>query len=161
MVEKFDLDKLEFEDIFHEPKKEDISSQEEAVSFSIKVIKTLDAKMRAHNKGFPNKTTLNDLKEVYSRGAKNCHKLEGEEKSCGLWALARVNMFLRMKRGEKMSGPVSLASNQSLDISDHWLPSEKDFDEAVKEIEELDLKYNFSSADELYLENYQNIDWEW
>ena len=46
MGEKFDLDKLEFEDISDEPRN-DISSQEEAVSFSVKIIDVLDAKMRA------------------------------------------------------------------------------------------------------------------
>ena len=161
MGEKFDLDKLEFEDIVHEPKKDDAPSQEEAISFSVRVINTLDAKVQNHNKESSNEVTLNDLREVYSRGAKNCHELEDKEKNCGLWALARVNMFLRMKKGEKMSGSSSLAINQSLDISDYWLPSEGDFDKAAKEIEEFDLNYNFSSVEELYLENYQSIDWEW
>jgi len=166
MGNKFDLDKLEFEDISDEPK-DDTSSQEEAVSFSVKIIKTLDAKMRDHNKESSNKTRLNDLKEVYSRGAKNCHKLHEHhgvmdpERSCGHWALARVNMFLRMKKGEKMSGFPSLANSQSLDISDYWFPSEEDFDKASKEIEEFDLIYNFLSVEELYLENYRSVDLEW
>ena len=160
MGDKFDLDKLEFEDISDEPKDE-TSSQEEAVSFSVKIINRLDAKMRSHNKESSNKVTLNDLREVYSRGAKSCHEPKDSESNCGHWALARVNMFLRMKEGEKMSGSSSFAGSQSLDISDYWFPSEEDFDRAAKEIAEFDLNYNFSSIEELYLDNYQRIDWEW
>jgi|LULG01.1.fsa_nt_gb hypothetical protein len=159
MGDKFDLDKLEFEDIPPEPK-DDTSSQEEAVSFSIKIIDVLDVKMRDHNKSSSNKVTLNDLKEVYSHGAKNCHQTQDEDKNCGLWALARVNMFLRLKSGERMNN-FSLADSQSLDISDGWVPSENDFENAAKEMRELGLEYNFSSVEELYLDNYQRIDWEW
>ena len=161
MGDKFDLDKLEFEDISDEPRN-DISSQEEAVSFSVKIIDVLDAKMRNHNADSSNKVTLRDLREVYSRGAEKCHQSNNEEENCGLWALARVNMFLRFKSGEKMNNSASLANNQSFDdISDNWFPSEEDFENASKEMKELSLEYNFSSAEELYLDNYQRIDWEW
>ena len=163
MGDKFDLDKLEFEDASDEPKTNDTSSsEEEAVKFSIKIIDVLASKMRDHNKNSPSRTSLNDLKEVYVRGAGDCVQPEALEESCGHWALARVNMFLRMKRGGKMTlNPLSSSNRKSLDISDAWTPSQEDFDKAAEEIEEFNLKYDFLDINELYIENYKRIDWKW
>jgi len=162
MGNKFNLDKLQFEDSSDELKNENAPSDEEAIEFSIKIIDALGSKMRSHNKDFKNKTNLKELKEVYSRGAGDCSHAKNTEESCGHWALARVNMFLRMKQDGCLPKDVSLSTDaHSPDISDNWAPSQEDFDKAEKEIKELGLDYVFSSIDELYIENYKNVDWEW
>ena len=164
MGDKFDLDKLEFEDSSSEPKMSEpsSSSEDEAVSFSIKVIDALASKMRDLNKNSPGITSLKDLKEVYIRGAGDCSPSKGSKESCGHWALARVNMFLRMKRGEKMTpNPFSSVGGKSLDISDGWIPAQEDFDKAAEEIKEFDLNYDFSNINELYIENYKRVNWKW
>jgi len=162
MGNKFDLNELQFEDSSDELENENVSSDEEAIDFSIKVIKALSSKMTLHNKASKNKVNLKELKEVYSRGAGNCSHAKSTEESCGHWALARVNMFLRMKKDGHLPKDVSLSTDtHSPDISEGWVPSQEDFDKAEEEIKELDLNYSFSSIHELYIENYKKVDWEW
>ena len=162
MGNKFDLNELQFEDSSDELKNENVSSDGEAIDFSIKVIKVLTAKMSSHNKTSKNKVNLKELKEVYVRGAGDWSHAKNTEESCGHWALARVNMFLRMKKDGHLPKDVSLSiDTHSPDISEGWVPSQKDFDEAAEEIKESDLNYSFSSIDELYIENYKKVDWEW
>ena len=162
MGNKFDLNELQFEDSSDELKNENVSSDEEAIDFSIKVIKALASKMSSHNKTSKNKVNLKELKEVYSRGAGVWARAKNTKENCGHWALARVNMFLRMKKDGHLPKDISLSTDtHNPDISEGWVPSQEDFDEAEEEIKRLDLNYSFSSIGELYIENYKKVDWEW
>ncbi len=151
------MDRLEFEHLEPDSNEESTKKADEsiAIELSNKIIKALDEKVKEHNGENPDqKVTLSQLKKVYRRGAKS----RGEEK--GLWAMARVNMFLRMKTGENIAlankdKPVRI--DTYIDISASWSPSENDFLSAKEEIEKYGLS-NFNSVDDLYLEDYTKMD---
>ena len=142
-----------------------------AGKFSAKLIGSLKSIVKNHNKSVPeNKTTFNQIKEVYLNAANNyCYA----GYSRGEWALARVNMFLRILSGDKpesmtgyeeknMAG-LTFATKviqpiEELDISINWVPSQQDFTKAKKEINQNELYFNFASTDELYLEDYKPIE---
>ena len=64
---------------------------------SASVVRTLTAKAKTR-KG----VTLGQLKKVYRRGAGAFSSSHRPGMSRGGWAMARVNMFLKMKRGGKV-----------------------------------------------------------
>jgi hypothetical protein len=170
---KFNANKLEFENL--EVSKEEVKKDEEAIAFSSKLVKCFGEIMRAHNanvppshplqlkQNYPKKVSLLELKKVYERAGNDCVAAELAGKTCGQWALARVNMFLRLKLGEKMNIVESrISAGMLIDISEMWGPSEKDFKKADELIKEYKLDYDFTSSEELYLEGYKKtyLDWE-
>ena len=70
------------------------SSEEQAIKFSSSVIAALDQNAKEHNSEFKSKVTMSQLKKIYRRGAESTCS----HSSKGLCAMARVNMFLRMKK---------------------------------------------------------------
>ena len=73
------------------------------ITFSDKVINALKSKVEDHNKKHPSKkVTLSQLKKVYRRGAGAFSASHRPGMSRGGWAMARVNTFLKMKRGGKV-----------------------------------------------------------
>ncbi len=73
------------------------------ITFSEKVITSLKSKVADHNKKHPSKkVTLGQLKKVYRRGAGAFSSSHRPGMTRGGWAMARVNMFLKMKRGGKV-----------------------------------------------------------
>jgi len=166
MSELPDLNQLEFEnsELSRGEKREVNSSKSNAdedkilIDYSSGVIATLSDLMKAHNRECENKVSVKELKEVFRNGA-NCSQAKEVEIPCGVLALARVNMFLRLKSGEIMEA--SIISNTSLDISDLWYPNELDFTKAKKLVEEHNLDYEFKDVDNLYLEEYTKIELEY
>ena len=73
-----------------------------AINFSEKVVKALRNKVKEHNAKHSKKVTLGQLKKVYRRGAGAFSQSHRPNMSRGGWAMARVNMFLKMKRGGKV-----------------------------------------------------------
>ena len=73
-----------------------------AINFSAKVVEALKNKVKEHNSKHSKKVTLGQLKKVYRRGAGAFSSSHRPGKSRGQWAMARVNMFLKMKRGGKV-----------------------------------------------------------
>jgi len=69
-------------------------------SFIDSLISFLSLKASEHNCRFDSKIDLKQLKEVYKRGVYDAMRLE---KPINLWAIARVNMFLKMCRGSSVS----------------------------------------------------------
>ena len=67
-----------------------------AISFSKKVIEALKNKVKEHNAKSSRKVSLSQLKKVYRRGAGAFSSSHRPGKTRGQWAMARVNMFLRM-----------------------------------------------------------------
>tara|TARA_Y100000592_G_scaffold93984_1_gene158061 strand:- start:5986 stop:7221 length:1236 start_codon:yes stop_codon:yes gene_type:complete len=72
------------------------------ITFSEKVINSLKKKVKDHNSKSKKKVTLSQLKKVYRRGAGAFSQSHRPGMSRGGWAMARVNMFLKMKRGGKV-----------------------------------------------------------
>lgn len=131
---------------------------EDAISFSVKVIEALEKKMKDHNSSCDNKVSLKQLKKVYRRAAGNVFAdvpEVGQDK--GKWAMARVHMYLRILKGEPMPrethASVSFNSNEAIDLFDSVIPSLEDFTEAEKCIVANDLSYKFTTIDSLYLED--------
>jgi hypothetical protein len=69
------------------------------ITFSDRVLESLKTKVTEHNKKYSKKVTLSQLKKVYRRGAGAFSSSHRPGKSRGQWAMARVNMFLKMVRG--------------------------------------------------------------
>ena len=84
-------------------------------------------------------------------------------------------MFLRQKafnsetpKKESLQLTDSLVFEESeassvleFDISEDWKPCEEDYELAKSDQEKFDLKLNFSSFDELYIETYKPLDFNW
>jgi hypothetical protein len=143
----------------------------EAEEFSARLIGVLKGIVRVHNKEQKEKkVNSSQLKQVYLNAADN-YTYAGYSR--GEWALARVNMFLRVLSGGKpdivthnkreLIGGVhfiakTIEVKEELDISTSWTPSQEDFTKAKNDIKENELFFNFKSSDELYLENYKQIE---
>lgn len=130
-----------------------------AINFSAKVVESLKNKVREHNSKHSRKVTLSQLKKVYRRGAGAFSSSHRPGMTRGGWAMARVNMFLRMMAGGKVKDSyrkadqdVSRASNEIIDISDSWQPEEEDFAKTMIDIESIG-DFNFDSPDDLYLDD--------
>ncbi len=72
------------------------------ITFSESIINSLKEKIKKHNAKYSKKVTLGQLKKVYRRGAGAFSSSHRPGMSRGGWAMARVNMFLKMKRGGKV-----------------------------------------------------------
>jgi len=72
------------------------------ITFSEKVLTSLKNKVKEHNAKSKKKVTLGQLKKVYRRGAGAFSQSHRPGMTRGGWAMARVNMFLKMKRGGKV-----------------------------------------------------------
>lgn len=73
-----------------------------AITFSEKVTQSLKNKVKEHNEKHSKKVTLGMLKKVYRRGAGAFSTSHRPGQTRGSWAMARVNMFLKMMRGGKV-----------------------------------------------------------
>ena len=144
---------------------------EDMVSFSARLVDLLHDKAKTFSSKNEASLTALQLRRVYCHSAK-LSKTEGSD-NIHLSALARVNMFMRLKVGEKMIEkninpksesmtelqlePLNCQTVSSfIDISESWVPSESDFEAAQKDVEEKNLDYNYKDPDDLYLE-YQPV----
>ena len=98
-----------------------------SITFSDKVIKALQNKVKEHNSKSKKKVTLSQLKKVYRRGAGAFSSSHRPGMTRGGWAMARVNTFLKMKRGGKVKDSYRKADQ---DISKS---STNPIDDGVKE----------------------------
>jgi hypothetical protein len=73
-----------------------------SITFSEQVLNSLKNKVKEHNTKNKKKVTLGQLKKVYRRGAGAFSQSHRPGMTRGGWAMARVNMFLKMKRGGKV-----------------------------------------------------------
>jgi len=175
------MDKLEFEnfEVDNAPDQNDQGqtddaqpSEEQAIKFSSSVVAALEHKAKDHNNNSDSKVNVAQLKKIYRRGAK-----AKEEK--GLQAMARVNMFLRMKKEGKITyqspkeepraelkelvfeSKSRIQVNTFVDITESWLPIEADSTQASEDIKAFELNYDFKNVDELYLDDYEKLDVIW
>lgn len=152
------------------------NEQEESITFSSKLVDYLSLQVKNFKKDNKDTLTTNQLKKVYCHAARE-GKTSGI-KDINLYALARIHMFLRLKLGDKMTTKSDSSStikatkleiedtrksiklSSFIDISESWTPSEDDLKKAKKEMDENDLKYEYDSIGDLYLE-YEPIEQKW
>ena len=76
------------------------TKSDKGIDFSKKVVEALKNKVKEHNSKNKKKVSLSQLKKVYRRGAGAFSSSHRPGKTRGQWAMARVNMFLRMVSGK-------------------------------------------------------------
>jgi hypothetical protein len=137
------------------------TKSDKAIEFSKKVVEALKNKVKEHNSKNKKKVNLGQLKKVYRRGAGAFSSSHRPGKTRGQWAMARVNMFLRMVSGKpvkdsyrKADTDIAKASLNDYTIETHLEPTDEDFNQADKDIQNFNLNdFEFNSAEELYLDD--------
>lgn len=117
--------------------KDSAASKSKSITFSEKVTKALKNKVKEHNDKHEKKVTLAQLKKVYRRGAGAFSTSHRPGKTRGQWAMARVNMFLKMVRGGKVKDSYRKADQ---DIS-------KASEEEMKEVSIISMYDDFSTIE--------------
>ena len=84
-------------------------------SFSDKIYSCLVAKVIKFNEENKSRVTVDQLIRVYKRGEKTSETFFSFDKSTAQWAMARVNMFLRLSSDRRVADSYRL---QALDISE-------------------------------------------
>jgi len=126
--------------------------------------------------------TVEDLKSVYRESESSYDN--DKDYNLNIWGLAKVNMFVRQKIDGSIaelicnldkvevksikaleleeSFDVSLLKQEleDLDMTKNWQPSKEDFELAESLSAKYDLKFSFSSLDELYIEEYKPLELE-
>ena len=147
----------------------DSISEAAIIDFSANLVSCLEEKKKLYNKENKASLEIKQLKEVYERGVSN------SENDLNLEGLARVNMFLRQKafNKENSSDKSSLAVDSlvfeqdenlnelEFDISEDWRPSKEDYELAEADQEKFNLNLKISSFEQLYLEEYKPLDFNW
>jgi hypothetical protein len=72
-------------------------------SFSEKIVECLQLKVEKHNERHPAPITLDQLMRVYKRGERVEDFIFMPTKTTAQWAMARVNMFLRLAADQRVS----------------------------------------------------------
>lgn len=147
-------------------KRKDEKSSVAAITFSEKVTKSLKNKVKEHNEKHSKKVTLGQLKKIYRRGAGAFSSSHRPGKSRGQWAMARVNMFLKMMRGGKVKESYRKADQDVAKASEEELYElsvnefyDQDFSNAEFAMAKIDLLGAGITTSEIY-EYSQAEDWE-
>ena len=140
------------------------TKSDKGIDFSKKVVEALKNKVKEHNSKYSKKVTLGQLKKVYRRGAGAFSSSHRPGMTRGGWAMARVNMFLKMVRGGKVKdsyrkadSDITRASASDYEIEVNFEPDDEDFAQAEIDIKNYKLEdFDFLSADELYLDDEED-----
>jgi len=136
-----------------------------AITFSEKVTQSLKNKVKEHNEKHSKKVTLGMLKKVYRRGAGAFSTSHRPGQTRGSWAMARVNMFLKMMRGGKVKDSYRKADQDVAKASEEEISNltvESRFDDYTKvelALAKIDLLASRISDTEI-LEYSESEDWE-
>ena len=148
-------------------------TQEDAISLSNKIVRILENKAKLHNARHESKVTTDQLKEVYTSGSEDYEDIDesvvdGWRKKLAIkcdwpvFGMARVNSFLKMKRGEKVDSSEKIdkvfASDQELDFTSSLLPSEESLAEATEDLAEINLENTKLVPRDLYLETQKQAE---
>jgi len=129
------------------------------ITFSEKVVTALKNKVKEHNEKHSKKVSLTQLKKVYRRGAGAFSSSHRPNKTRGQWAMARVNMFLKMMRGGKVKKAYRAADQDIAKGSEDYYIEEDgkgfvDFDELDFALARLDfVKVDASSESDQDIED--------
>lgn len=132
-----------------------VSSSE--IVFSDRIMTALKNKVQDHNERHKKRVDLTQLKKVYRRGSEAFSVSHKPGKTRGQCAMARVNMFLRMSRGERVKdsyrkADMDISKSNILIVYDQTIEEEihftiEDFIEASIDIQEYCIEhdefYNF------------------
>ena len=131
--------------------------QEDMIDVSCQIVMALEQKEALHNENYPDdKVSLQDLKSVFVRGASDCSDPKYTNKTCAHLGMARTNMFLRMKTGEKMEViNAKVSFDGSIDFSECLAPSELDFEKADEDIKEYEINTSFANVEDLYIDEQE------
>jgi len=147
----------------------DKKEEEAVIEFSARLADTFREKVKQHNSSDSNKVTLAQVIKVYRHGVKTFAANRESGLTINEWSIARVNMYLRMKKGEVANGKSSTKAskgemsslvfetspikrvNSFLDLTTNWTPTEADFELAKADVEGNQLSYNFENVEEIYL----------
>jgi hypothetical protein len=151
---------LEFENFqMEENSDSQISDEQKYISYSLKIMSCLGAKMREYNKENENsRATLEQLKTVFINAAAN----NLSELSTNEWSMARVNMFLSIKGGRKIAYAEKVKAKDLSDASLLIVPEEEDFIQAKEDLKAYELDFEVG-IDNLYLERKSEtmqLNWE-
>lgn len=135
-----------------------IATEADSIEYSKKIIEALKNKVKEHNSKHSRKVKLSQLKKVYRRGAGAFSQSHRPGKSRGQWAMARVNMFLRMTAGEKVKDSYrkadgDIAKADTIDFSVYLYPDLKDFIQAEADVLKYDINLYDFDPEELYLDD--------
>ena len=108
------------------------------ITFSDKVIVALKNKVKEHNEKHSKKVTLGQLKKIYRRGAGAFSSSHRPGKTRGKWAMARVNMFLKMVRGGKVKKSYKAADSDVAKGSEDYFIEK--VDDAFYKFEDIDFQ---------------------
>ena len=114
-----------------------------SITFSDKVISALKNKVKEHNEKYSKKVTLAQLKKIYRRGAGAFSSSHRPGKTRGQWAMARVNMFLKMVRGGKVKKSYRAADQDVAKGSEEYYLEKEG--EAFYDFE--DIEFNLAKID--------------
>ena len=145
---------------------------QQRISFSASLISCLEDKKKNFNKKNKSSIKIQQLKEVYLRGASSA------KEDLNLNGLARVNMFLRMKEQNKtkttppnepskevmglvLEDKTARKDDNVIDISDTWAPEKEAVHAAKHDADKYNLNLDFKNINELYLEPYKPIQFIW
>ncbi len=142
-----------------EPVQKETTRDEEAVSFSKKVIAALEDKAEKHNAENLKQVAVSQLKNVYKGGVKNERH---ENVSVSKLAMARVNMFLKMVGEGKIKDSFKKAdvikSYGGIDVYSYFEPSEEDYIMAERDIKLYGLAdYDCEDVNDLYLDTDEEL----
>ena len=149
------------------------AEQQDAIDFSNIIIALLE-----DISGDLGELDLEDLKAVYREAQKTYS--EDEDFDVNLWAIAKVNMFVRLKTdgmtkqndNTPIESPAALLNEiteleletsfsqarlEHIDATQDWSPSKEDFDLAGQYVQKYDLKFTFSSLSDLYIDKYKPL----
>lgn len=148
--------KIDIEIEFKKEIKQENKALDPHVEFSSKLITCLKNVAKNHNANYSKKVNLYQLKEVFSHASEIYQSSNDVSKV--LYSLARVEMFLRILSGDYLfpSFAAKEVIDASIDASNIWNPSEKDFSIARDNIKKFDLDFKFNSIEDLYLEDFKN-----
>ena len=128
------------------------------ISFSKKIVKSLQNKVKEHNEKQGKKVTLSQLKKVYRRGLGAFSVSHRPGQSRNSWAMARVNMFLKMMRGGQVKESYR-AADQDVAKGEEIYYEQKQQD-CFRDFDDLDfdlVRIDFIEAD-IDLDSQFNID---
>lgn len=136
-----------------------------AITFSEKVTTSLKNKVKEHNEKSNKKVTLGMLKKIYRRGAGAFSTSHRPGQTRGSWAMARVNMFLKMVKGGKVKDSYRKADQDVAKASEEEISNltieslYDDYSKVELALAKIDLLASKISNTEI-LEYSESEDWE-
>jgi hypothetical protein len=134
--------------------------------FPNRILEALQEKVKMHNARCASKITLSQLQKVYRRGVAAFAEFGKPGKARGQWAIARVNMFLKMVQGSRVKDSYRKADQDIADagfliddgVRDENFFSEENLIEASIEIRRNQLQEDPSFTSEMWATIFIDVD---